>query len=54
MHLQPAATKLKLNKNNLENTEDTSKNIISLPVHEFITLNQIKFVSKKISEFYKS
>ncbi len=53
MHLQPAAKKLKLNKNNLKITEETSKKIISLPVHEFITDKQIKFVSKKILDFYK-
>ena len=52
MHQQPAAKTLKLNKNNLKNTVETSKSIISLPVHEFITLEQIKFVSNKILKFY--
>jgi dTDP-3-amino-2,3,6-trideoxy-4-keto-D-glucose/dTDP-3-amino-3,4,6-trideoxy-alpha-D-glucose/dTDP-2,6-dideoxy-D-kanosamine transaminase len=52
MHLQPAAKKLKLNQKNLKNTEATSKKILSLPVHEFITFEQIKYVSKKIFNFY--
>ena len=53
MHLQPASKKLKLNKKNLDVTEDTAKKIISLPVHEFINNRQIEFVVNKILSFYK-
>lgn len=53
MHLQPASKKLRLNKKNLNVTEDTAKKIISLPVHEFINNRQIEFVVNKILSFYK-
>ena len=32
--------------------ENLSKTIISLPVHEFITKKDIKFISEKIKDFY--
>ena len=52
MHLQPAAKFLKYKKGDFPITEDICKTVISLPVHEFITQPQRKFVVKKIKDFY--
>ena len=52
MHLQPAARKYGYKEGDFPLAEAICKSILSLPVHEFITLDQIKFVSDKIKEFY--
>ncbi len=49
-----AMFKLGKNKFNLDNTEKQSKNIISLPIYPEIKIEQAKYISKKINEFYKS
>ena len=38
----------------LNNTNKFSKEILSLPIHQYLTLKQLKFVVKKIKEFYKN
>lgn len=43
---------LNLDYYKLETTEEYSKNILSLPIHPFLTKKQINFVVKKIIEFY--
>ncbi len=53
MHLQPAAKKLGYKRGSFPIAEKLSKNIFSLPVHEFITKKQMNFVIKQIKNFYK-
>ena len=53
MHLQPAAKKFNFNKNDFKNAEKLVSKTMSLPVHEFITKEQITYVSHLIREFFK-
>ena len=39
---------------NLKITEEQSRNIISLPIYPEIKIQQIKYIVKKINEFYKN
>jgi len=52
MHLQPAAKYLNYKKGDFPISEKICKTVISLPVHEFISLNQIKFMINQIKNFY--
>ena len=52
MHLQPASKFLNYKRGSFPKTEYICKNIISLPVHEFITKKNLDFIIKKIKEFY--
>ena len=52
MHLQPAAKLLNYKKGDFPKTEYVSNNILSLPVHEFITKEQRQFIVNAIHEFY--
>ena len=54
MHLQPAAKKFGYKKGDFPKTEYICKNAISLPVHEFIYEKDIKYMVKKIREFYNN
>jgi len=53
MHLQPAAKEFNLNKNDFKNAENLVSKTMSLPVHEFITKEQISYVSNLIKDFFK-
>ena len=53
MHLQPAARKYGYKKGDFPITEKLASESISLPVHEFITSEQIKYTCNLIKEFYK-
>ena len=37
-----------------ENAIKQSKELITLPVHQYLNKHQLKFMVSKISEFYKS
>mgnify|MGYP000259331774 CR=1 FL=1 len=52
MHLQPAASFLNHKKGDFPVAEHVSNNILSLPVHEFITRDQQDKVITLIKEFY--
>ena len=52
MHLQPASKFLNYKRGSFPKTEYICKNIISLPVHEFIKKKNLDFIIKKIKEFY--
>lgn len=54
IHLQPAAKFLKYKKGDFPKAEEIANTTFSLPVHEFITREQIKFTVKKIRSFYKN
>ena len=52
IHLQPAAKKLGFKKNDFPNTELQAKRILTLPIHQYLKLEQIKFISNKINSFF--
>jgi dTDP-4-amino-4,6-dideoxygalactose transaminase len=52
IHLQPATKKLKIKTGNLKMTEIQSKKIITLPVNQFLSEKEIKYISKMINIFY--
>ena len=52
MHLQPAAKDLGYSVGDFPIAETVCKEVLSLPVHEFITQDQMEFTVKKIKEFY--
>ena len=52
IHLQPAAKYLKYKRGDFPVTENMANTSLSLPVHEFITKNDIEFVVNLISKFY--
>ena len=52
MHLQPAAREFGYQKGDFPETEKVCEEVLSLPVHEFITQDQISFIVSCIKEFY--
>ena len=52
MHLQPAAKYLGYRSGDFPVAESISKRTLSLPVHEFITRDQQKYVVQTIRDFY--
>ena len=52
MHLQPAAKYLGYKSGDFPIAESLAKQSISLPVHEFITKKDVKFIAEKIKDFY--
>lgn len=55
MHLQkPAKKNFKYKKGNFKISERVSKNIISLPVHEFVNKKDLDYMIKHINIFYKT
>lgn len=53
MHLQPASKIYGYKKGDFPVAEETCDSVISLPVHEFITRPQQKYIVEKIKEFYQ-
>ena len=52
MHLQPAAKEFGYEKGDFPVTERVCEEVLSLPVHEFISEDQMSFVISCIEEFY--
>ena len=52
MHLQPAAKKYGYMEGDFPLAEAICKSILSLPVHEFISLYQREYIKEKIIDFY--
>jgi len=52
IHLQPASKKLGFKKGDFPKTEMQAKKILTLPINQHLTLKQIKFISKKINNFF--
>ena len=53
LHLQKAYDYLGYKYGDFPNTEKASEEILSLPMYEYMTKKQIKYVVKSIEEFYK-
>ena len=54
MHLQPAAKKYGYRKGDFPKAELIADTTISLPVHEFISLKQLKFMVTTINSFFSA
>ena len=52
MHLQTPSKKIEIIKGDFPFAEKLCNETISLPVHEFVTKNQIKYMIKNINDFY--
>ena len=52
MHLQPAAKKFNYDRSQFQTAEKLASKTISLPVHEFITKDQIEYVGNLIRKFF--
>ena len=53
LHLYKATKYLKYKKGDLPKAEEFSRNFLSLPYHQHLTERQIRYVCKKINDFYK-
>lgn len=53
MHLQPAAKEFGHQKGDFPHAENVAANCLSLPVHEFITTEQLDFMIAAIKDFYE-
>jgi len=53
MHLQPAAKKYGYKEGDFPVSEAICKSVISLPVHEFITQEQLDYVVDRVKHFYQ-
>ena len=53
IHLQKAAKKLGYKKGDFPITEKQSKKILSLPIHQHLSENQLDYVCNEINKFYK-
>ena len=52
MHLQPASKNLGYSKGDFPIAEKICQEVLSLPVHEFITVEYREYMLNKIKEFY--
>ena len=52
LNKQKAARNLKLNQKDFKIANDQSKKIITLPIHQYISKNQISYIAQKIENFY--
>ena len=54
MHLQPAAKYLGYKYGDFPMAEFLAENTISLPVHEFVSSDEIEFMSSAVKDYYSS
>ena len=53
LHLQKAFSYLKYKKGDFPNAENISNSVVSLPIHPLLTIADIKYIAKTITDFYK-
>jgi len=53
LHLQKPALKMGYKKGDFTKSEIQAKELLTLPVHQFLSKNQLMFMVKKIREFYR-
>jgi len=53
LHLQRPSKKLGYKKGDFPNAETQGKQLLTLPVHQHLNMDQLKYMVKKIKEFYK-
>lgn len=54
IHLQPAAADLPYGEGSFPNCERQSREILSLPIHQSLSTEDVRFVSKQVKEFFKT
>lgn len=54
LHLQRAALGLGYKKGDLPKSEQYADRIMTIPIHQFLTEEQLRFVIKSVNDFYKS
>jgi dTDP-4-amino-4,6-dideoxygalactose transaminase len=52
IHLQPAADYLNYKRGSFPETEKQSGEILSLPIHNSLSIEDVQYVSDKICEFF--
>jgi aminotransferase EvaB len=52
LHLQPASLAMNLNRRVLKNSELQATKLLTLPIHQYLNQDQIKYMFKSIEEFY--
>ena len=52
LNKQKAAKNLNLKQKNYKNTNDQAKTIITLPIHQYLSKQQISYIASKIKKFY--
>jgi dTDP-4-amino-4,6-dideoxygalactose transaminase len=53
IHLQPAAAFLKYHKGNFPVTENQANRILTLPIHQYLKENTIRYISECINRFFE-
>jgi len=53
IHLQPVCKKYNYNKGDFTETEKQAKSILTLPVNQFLTLNNLRYIVKRVHNFYE-
>ena len=53
IHLQPAASSLGYSKGDFPVTEAQSEQILTLPIHQYLEKNDIKYVCEFINKFFQ-
>jgi dTDP-4-amino-4,6-dideoxygalactose transaminase len=53
MHEQPAFSKVVRRRTSLTNTEKISRQVLSLPMHPDLTVEQIDHICEKIKTFFR-
>ena len=54
LHFHPASKKLKLNVQKLPVAEKICKEVLALPVHQYLKKKQIKYIFTQINKFYEN
>lgn len=52
IHLQPAAKKLGYKQGDFPNVEEQAKNILSLPIHQYLDSDEIEYVATLINKYF--
>ena len=53
LNKQKASKKLNLNQKNFKNANKQANQLLTIPIHQYLSSRQIKFIAKKIGDFYK-
>ena len=53
LHLQQPSKNCGYKKGNFPIAEKQAKELLTLPVHQYLKINQLKYMVKKIDDFYR-
>ena len=54
LHLQDAAKKLKYKKGSMPKAEYQARNLMTIPVHQFLNKSHMSYIAKQIKIFYEN